>query len=311
MSDLARIEALRDASRRLVRELGFMRPTLAGTTFSPSAVHALIELGAHDGLGATALADLLRLEKSSVSRLVRKLTETGAVSVKPSATDGRTRVLALTPKGKKLLAGIHDFARVQVAAALERLPSGAYATVVEGLNLYAGALAGEQPEAPLTIDTGYAPGLFARCTALHAEYYSRMHGFGRAFEAGVAGGLAAFSARLDNPCNQFWRASVGGRVAGTIAIDGEDLNAPKGRSHAHLRWFIVEDGHQGRGIGRALLAAAMAFCDRQGFSQVHLWTFRGLDAARRLYEAQGFTLADERAGARWGTEVMEQHFVRG
>ena len=34
------IGPIRDASRRLVRELGFMRATLAGTNLPPSAVHA-------------------------------------------------------------------------------------------------------------------------------------------------------------------------------------------------------------------------------------------------------------------------------
>ncbi len=305
-TDDTRIEAVRDASRRLVRELGFMRPTLAGTALSASAVHAVIEIGAHGGLGATALGRLLKLEKSSVSRMVRKLIDAGTVSEKPGEADQRAKLLTLTPKGKKLLAGIHGFARARVAAALERLPEDAAATVVEGLTLYANALAGERPAGAARIEAGYSPGLLARCTALHAHYYSRTHGFGRAFEARVAGGLAEFSGRMDNPRNRFWRAAVDGRVAGTIAIDGEDL----GGNRAHLRWFIVEGGHRGRGIGRDLLQAALAFCDRQRFDQVDLWTFRGLDAARGLYEAAGFRLADERPGAQWGVEVMEQHFVR-
>lgn len=36
------VEPIRDASRRLVRKLGLMRDTLAGTGLPPSAVHALI-----------------------------------------------------------------------------------------------------------------------------------------------------------------------------------------------------------------------------------------------------------------------------
>ena len=89
-------------------------------------------------------------------------------------------------------------------------------------------------------------------------------------------------------------------------IDGEDL----GPGTAHLRWFIVEDGLRGAGIGRSLLTAAVAFCDRQGFAEIHLWTFKGLDAARRLYEAHGFAVAAEAVGRQWGTEVVEQKFVR-
>ena len=39
------IRQLRELSRKLVRELGFMRSTLAGSDLAPSAVHALIEIG--------------------------------------------------------------------------------------------------------------------------------------------------------------------------------------------------------------------------------------------------------------------------
>ena len=70
-----RILAVRDASRRLVRELGFMKATLADSRLPPSAVHALVEIGARGSLTATALCELLVLEKSSVSRMVRKLID--------------------------------------------------------------------------------------------------------------------------------------------------------------------------------------------------------------------------------------------
>jgi len=83
-----------------------------------------------------------------------------------------------------------------------------------------------------------------------------------------------------------------------------------GGGAAHLRWFIVDDGLRGYGIGRALIGRAMAFVDEAGFGETRLWTFKGLDAARALYEQAGFQLAEEASGAQWGTEVVEQVFVR-
>lgn len=141
---------------------------------------------------------------------------------------------------------------------------------------------------------------------MHARYYARAAGFGRAFEATVAAGLAEFCGRLDHAQNALWLALEGERIIGTVAIDGEDL----GGGVAHLRWFIVDDGARGHGLGRRLLAEALAFCDRQGMRETQLWTFEGLDAARRLYEAHGFMLAEERLGRQWGEEVREQRFVR-
>jgi GNAT superfamily N-acetyltransferase len=155
------------------------------------------------------------------------------------------------------------------------------------------------------IETGYHPGIIGRCIEMHATYYARETGFGAAFEATVAAALAEFFGRIDSSVNGFWRAVHSEQILGTVAIDGEDLSPS-----AHLRWFIVGDGLRGQGVGRGLLLEAIAFCERQNFHDMQLWTFRGLDAARRLYEANGFALAEERPGRQWGEKVMEQRFVR-
>lgn len=304
------VEATREASRRLVRRLGFMEDGLARSGLPASSVHALIEIDRLAVCTARDLTNELCLDKSSVSRLLRKLLDRGLVTAAAGDSDGRTKTLSLTPQGGAMVAAIHDFARRQVAAALARLAPHQRETVIDGLGLYADALAGDaappQAISPITIQRGYRPGALARCAQMHAGYYARAAGFGRSFEALVASGLAAFSERLDRSCNGLWLALKGERVVGTVVIDGEDLGSGLG----HLRWFIVDDEARGHGAGRALLAEATAFCDRQGFGETHLWTFRGLDAARHLYEAHGFVLAEERAGAQWGTEVMEQRFVR-
>ncbi|MEG0053342.1 MAG: helix-turn-helix domain-containing protein, partial [Comamonas sp.] len=61
-------EAIRSASRAIVRELGFMNSTLAATPYSASAVHTLLELDAHQEMTAAQLVQTLGLDKSSVSR---------------------------------------------------------------------------------------------------------------------------------------------------------------------------------------------------------------------------------------------------
>ncbi|WP_342587309.1 GNAT family N-acetyltransferase [Pseudaminobacter soli (ex Li et al. 2025)] len=154
--------------------------------------------------------------------------------------------------------------------------------------------------------SGYRPGLIARITEMHALYYARTSGFGQRFESVVAAGLAEFCDRLGNPTNEIWAAMGGNEILGSVAIDGEDM----GPGVAHLRWFIVDDALRGSGSGKRLLSAALAFADAKGFAETHLWTFSGLHAARHLYETRGFALAEERPGAQWGNEVLEQRYVR-
>ncbi|NBB49007.1 GNAT family N-acetyltransferase [Rhizobium sp. CRIBSB] len=303
-----KVDEIRSASRMLVRKLGFMGKTLAQTELSPSAVHALIEIGAAPGIPAQALCGLLNLDKSSVSRMLRQLALSGDVEERSDSWDKRVKRLHLTVVGEARLAQIHRFAEQQVTQAMGRLTPREQATTLDGLRLYAGALSppSEHASPGIAIAAGYRPGLIGRITDMHARHYSRSSGFGQNFESLVASGLAEFAGRLDRPCNAIWYALRDGEIVGSVAIDGEDL----GGGFAHLRWFIVEDGLQGAGVGRRLLAAAMAFVDELAFPETHLWTFAGLNAARHLYEAQGFACVEERQGSQWGSEVLEQRFVR-
>ncbi|CAI8889075.1 bifunctional helix-turn-helix transcriptional regulator/GNAT family N-acetyltransferase [Pseudomonas serboccidentalis] len=307
----ALIEDIRTASRTMVRELGFMRATLAATDYSASGVHALLEIEAGDGVSAAQLAQSLGLEKSSVSRMVGKLIKAGEIEER-TAEDARVKRLDLTPQGRQTVAAIHAFGQAQVSQALQALNPSQQQSVAQGLTTYAHALktirlGTHQALTPnLLISAGYRPGLIGRVAQMHADYYSQHAGFGAVFESRVASGVAEFVGRLDQPCNQIWVATLNERIVGSIAIDGQDL----GNHQAHLRWFILDDGCRGSGVGRQLLSAAVAFCDQQGFAAIQLWTFKGLDAARRLYEASGFELSKEEQGSQWGTLVTEQQFTR-
>jgi GNAT superfamily N-acetyltransferase len=168
----------------------------------------------------------------------------------------------------------------------------------------------------MTMDTerfqvleGAAPAALDRIVAMHAGYYSKEHGMGAVFEHKVAEGLTEFLPRLQNPRNCMWLATTpnqGGQIVGSIAIDGEDLGA----GQAHLRWFILDDGCRGQGLGSALLRRAIEFVDQERFTRTVLWTFKGLDAARHLYERCGFRLVEEYAGEQWGVNLLEQRFER-
>jgi DNA-binding MarR family transcriptional regulator len=138
--DLTLIDDIRAASRQMVRELGFMEQTVAATDYPPSAVHAILEIGARGPMTSGQLADFLQLEKSSISRMVRKLIEYGELKEFADAEDARIKPLSLTPKGRRTLVAIVDFARRQVSSALERLTETERRTVREGLAIYARAL---------------------------------------------------------------------------------------------------------------------------------------------------------------------------
>jgi GNAT superfamily N-acetyltransferase len=154
--------------------------------------------------------------------------------------------------------------------------------------------------------SGWTPGSLGEVVTLHGSYYARDWGFGTYFEAKVAAGMAAFIPRLNPDRDLFLVARSGSQILGSITIDGSETQADE----AHVRWFITSDAARGTGIGRRLMQQAMNFCDRVGFSLVYLDTFKGLDAARHLYEVHDFALAHEHVDRTWGVEVTEQRYER-
>ncbi len=155
------------------------------------------------------------------------------------------------------------------------------------------------------VSEGYEPGCIGKITQLHAAYYAASHGFGMAFEAKVASELSEFCRGYTPRRDGIWLVR-NPEIEGSVILDGANAS----EAGAHLRWFITSDSLRGHGIGKQLLAQAMALADAREYKKVYLWTFAGLAAARHLYEAFGFKLVYQSPGRQWGTVVEEQRFER-
>lgn len=153
------------------------------------------------------------------------------------------------------------------------------------------------------VDT-YFPGIIGKITQLHGDYYSKEWDFGLYFEAKVATELSEFLNRFDKNRDGIWTAHSNGKFVGSIIVDG--INSEE--EGARLRWFILDPNFQGKGIGTLLMEKAIIFCKEKEYKRIYLWTFAGLDAARRLYEKFGFSLCKEHEDNQWGKIVSEQMF---
>lgn len=152
--------------------------------------------------------------------------------------------------------------------------------------------------------SGYRPGLIGDITKLHATYYFEHWGFHINFETQVATELSEFCLRLNPDFDGLWSAHKDGNFLGSIAIDGSMQNT----QGARLRWFIVRPDFQGTGLGKALFTTALGFCVEKRLPRVFLWTFKGLEAARHLYEKVGFVITEDHTFSGWGSDITEQKF---
>jgi putative acetyltransferase len=283
MSLQAQIAAVRAHSRRLVRELGFLSERHALCGVSPLQCHCLIELAQRGRLQVGELADLLRVDKSNVSRAVAELERDGLLESVPHDGDQRSKPLELTPLGRERLSELQERSDAQVRAALSLLNAAERATVLEGIALYERAL---HRSAALR-DIAVRP-IEARDEAQMAQIIrSVMTEFGA-----VGGGFSIQDAEVDSmwrsyqqPRWAYFVAERSGRLIGGAGI------APLERGASHtceLKKMYVLDEGRGIGLGKALLDACLEAARNAGFSECYLETLGRMTQARHLYEKNGF-----------------------
>lgn len=134
--------ALQRTVQEFVRAFGLLDPdqTPCGVPMPTSHAHALQLLGEPADWTQQALAGRLRLEKSTVSRIVSALVERGWVRRGESPASRREVRLALTTAGAAALEQVRAAAQAKYAAVLGRIPAAKRARVVDGLATLAAAM---------------------------------------------------------------------------------------------------------------------------------------------------------------------------
>lgn len=121
----------------LIRAFGLLdvERTPCGEPMSASAAHALAELEATDGLPQRDLASRLRLEKSTVSRLVSDLEGRGWLTRQRDGADGRVVRLRLTEHGRRVAGRVATARAALFGALAERIPAEEHDAVARALGV--------------------------------------------------------------------------------------------------------------------------------------------------------------------------------
>ena len=117
--DAAELPArLRLAIARLARR---MRQE-AGDELSPSMTAALATIERHGPLAPSRLAELERIKRPTVTRVLSRLEEEGLVERSADPTDGRSAVVRVTREGSALLKKLRSRKNAYLARRLRELP---------------------------------------------------------------------------------------------------------------------------------------------------------------------------------------------
>lgn len=135
-------QALQMQMVALVRAFGLHRPeqTPCGKPVAVAVAHALMELSQRAPLAQHELASRLRLEKSTVSRLVGLMEAQGWIDRSRSPEDGRVQLLRLTDAGWRLAAELAAARQAKFAEVLAAIPEAHRPMVVEMLEVLVEAM---------------------------------------------------------------------------------------------------------------------------------------------------------------------------
>ena len=127
---------LRELIRVLVRNLGLLEEseaTCCGTTVSQC--HAIVEIGRAKEISLNELAELLTLDKSTMSRTINKLVDSGLAIRELHPDDRRYVAIRLTYEGIKIFNSIEGTMEQYYQSIFSSIPEEKREQVLESLQL--------------------------------------------------------------------------------------------------------------------------------------------------------------------------------
>ncbi len=275
------VETLRNSSREIVRELGLLNGSFQDTGLNFSQCHALIELDKND-LRNSDLTSILKLEKSSVTRLIQSLKELGFVTELTDERDARNKVIKLTENGEKKLKEINSLANNTVLEAIGLLSVPEQEIVLNGMKLYAAALR----KVNLLKECKIRKIEKADNTAVAKIIRSVLSDFSAG--EGTAMGdpeLDFMFETYNNARSKYFVAEYKGVVvgcAGIAPLKGGDSSV------CELQKMYLLPEARGLGFGATLLRTALSAAASLGYKTCYLETLSVMKSAMTLYETNGF-----------------------
>ena len=293
-----RIEAVRRFNRFFTRRIGVLREGLLHSPYSLTEARVLFEVAHRDEVTASDLWRELGLDPGYLSRILGRLEQGGLIGKARSETDGRRRLLSLTPEGKGAFSLLDDRSREEVAEMLGELSEGDQRRLLEAMRTIECVLdRGFKFSEPFLLRP-HEPGDMGWVVHRHGVLYAREYGWDERFEGLVARIVADFIEGYDPARERCWIAEMNGERVGCVFV------VKGGDTVAKLRLLLVEPEARGLGLGTRLVEECVRFARRTGYETLTLWTNSVLGAARHIYEERGFELVEEEAHRSFGHDLV-------
>lgn len=297
-----RVGEVRRFNRFWTRRIGVLREGYLESPFSLTEVRVLYELAHSEEATASQLGKELGLDTGYLSRILRGFEERGLIARKASEVDGRRSLLRLTKGGQEAFALLDARSREDIGAMLAGLSAAEQDRLVEAMRVIEGLFgARPEPKVPYMLRQ-HEPGDMGWIVHRHGVLYAREYGWDESFETLVARIVADFIDDYDPAKERCWIAERDGEIVGCVFVVKESDTVAK------LRLLLVEPEARGLGLGTRLVEECVRFARSRGYKKLTLWTNSVLDAARRIYEEQGFEIVEEEEHHSFGKDLIGQNW---
>jgi DNA-binding MarR family transcriptional regulator/GNAT superfamily N-acetyltransferase len=301
----AQVTQVRAFNRFYTNVIGALHDMYLDTPHTLTESRLLYEIAKHGTVEVSWLRQALDIDAGYLSRVLSRFESEGLVTRHRSAADARRQEIRATDMGRGAVTELDERAAVQIGALLGGVDCG---RLLDAMRVITEVL-GPPGQRTVTIRP-LAAGDLGWVLQRHGTVYAAEFGWDATFEDFCARITGEFPALRDSAPGRAegWIAEVNGVPAGSVFCV-PDAGTPGGAT-ARLRLLLVEPWARGLGLGRRLVAHCLDFARQAGYADIVLLTYDQLAAARRVYQAAGFTLDSEHQEEAFGQRMMSQTWSR-
>jgi DNA-binding MarR family transcriptional regulator/GNAT superfamily N-acetyltransferase len=317
----AQVAQVRAFNRFYTNVIGVLHDMYLDTPYTLTESRVLFEIARLGTAQVPWLRQSLDIDPGYLSRLLGRFESEGLVTRHRSAADARRQEIRATEAGRAAAAELDARAVSQIGALLSGVDCG---PVVDAMRVITQALGppadAASPATLRPLEIGDLGWILRR----HGTLYAAEFGWDATFEGFCAQVVAEYVTLRDRYPGRAaaWIAEVDGVPAGSVSCvpdipatpatsaSAGAAHEPGGGTTARLRLLLVEPWARGRQLGTRLVERCLDFARAAGYADIVLLTYDQLAAARRLYEAAGFTLDGEHPEDAFGQHMMCQAWSR-
>ena len=297
------VRDIRAFNRFYTDVIGLLDQHLLDSPYSLAEARILFEINNAGAMQASQIMERMHIDKSYLSRLLKKLENDKVIVRKRSEQDARAVILSLTEKGHNEFALLNKASDEQINDLIKPLAAKQRMSLVSDMSSIMSSLKPDRQItlADISIRTNLLPGDLGYVARLHGQIYYDECGYGPSFEGYVLETLGEFSRNYDPAKDRVWFCGHQGKIIGFL------FGVHRG-DRAQLRYFILLPEYRGIGLAKKLMDSFMVWMKEQCLTKAYLWTSNEQQTAISLYKKYGFRLTEEKPSMAFDKKLTEQMY---